>query len=78
MSSTIHETETSQQARMKERVKQHKAEVARLREELGDPELALSQFVVEHFELQAMMPNASDSQGPISEVLEDDDDADAR
>ena len=46
-------TEMTQVERVAEQIKQHKEEVARLREELGDPMEALSTFVREHFSYEA-------------------------
>lgn len=43
--------------RMERRIAEHKAEVARLRAELGDPREALSAFVRSHFSLEAFLPD---------------------
>ncbi len=54
----MHATATSSvglTAGMLERIRRHKEEVARLREEFPDPGAALSAFVLEHFELAALV-----------------------
>lgn len=62
---------------MKERIRLHKEEVARLREEFPDPAAALSAFVLEHFELAALIP-VNDVGEPLDPGMEsDEDDLDA-
>ena len=46
-----------QRALLEERIKQHREEVDRLRAEFGDPEQALNRFVLEHFSLEAFLPD---------------------
>jgi hypothetical protein len=41
-----------QRAKLEERIKEHKKEVARLREIYGDPKEALDQWAREHFTLE--------------------------
>ncbi len=62
--------------RLQERLREHKDQVTELRAELGDPAQALSKFMRDRFEWQAIAP----TDGPdINGVLEvpDDDDPDA-
>jgi hypothetical protein len=57
-----------------EQIRSHKEEVARLREQLGDPQEALSRFIVERFEVQALVPAERLQQDSRITVLEEDDD----
>ncbi len=43
--------------RLERRIEEHKAEVARLRAELGDPQEAFSAFIREHFDLESLLPD---------------------
>ena len=58
----------AQAARREQHIKEHKEEVARLREKFGDPAAALDKFILENFSLEALLP---DGERPIWE--EDDD-----
>jgi hypothetical protein len=49
--------EATQAEQLAEAIKLHKEEVARLREEIGDPLEALSAFVREHFSLECLLPD---------------------
>lgn len=62
--------------RLQQRIEEHKAEVARLREELGDPQEALSAFVREHFSLEALLPD--DPSRPVETSLWLDDEIDGQ
>lgn len=62
--------------RRERRIKAHKEEVARLREEIGDPQEALFRFVTERFEVQAVVPNDGLARGSGRAVWEDDDELD--
>jgi hypothetical protein len=60
--------------RLENRIRSHKAEVARLREELGDPQAALFRFITQRFEVQALVPDDRPKQGVRGSAWEDDDD----
>ena len=62
---------------LEERIKQHKEEVARLREQFGDPEEALFQFVREHFSPEAFVPDDQPLRDSNGMTWEEDDDSDA-
>lgn len=57
MASIVSHVSTAQAARIERLVAEHRAEMARLREEFGDPEAALSKFVTDRFELRALLPD---------------------
>ena len=57
MSSTASTTPSTQAVRLERRIRSHKEEVARLREQIGDPQAALFRFVTERFEVQAIVPD---------------------
>lgn len=62
---------------MKERIRLPKEEVARLREEFPDPAAALNAFVLEHFELAALV-SVNDVRDQLDPGMEpDEDDLDA-
>jgi predicted nucleic acid-binding Zn-ribbon protein len=77
MASTVPATLPSQAERLEERIRAHKEEVARLRERIGDPEEALSRFVTEHFEVQALVPDERSGQARGTALWDDEDDLDA-
>lgn len=52
--------------------------MARLREEFGDPQAALFQFIMQRFEVQALVPDDRPRQGARGTVWEDDDELNAR
>lgn len=59
-----------------QRLREHKEEVARLREEFGDPAEALDKFMLERFTIEALLPDDwSSGSGPRA-FWEEDDDAD--
>ena len=68
MSAQSTATEVTQAERLELRIKEHKEEVARLREELGNPAEALSAFAREHFSLEAFFPDGERA------IWEEDDD----
>ena len=74
MSSTAQHTVSPTQEWLEERIRAHKEEVARLREELGDPQGALFQFITERFEVQALIPDEQLKNGSRNIVLEEEDD----
>ncbi len=51
------QTPSDPSERLERRIEEHRAEVARLRAELGDPREALSAFVRSHFDLEAFLPD---------------------
>ncbi len=57
--------------RLERRIEEHKAEVARLRAEIGDPREALSAFVRAHFTLEAFLPDDQDDRPPGSSFWHD-------
>jgi hypothetical protein len=59
--------------RLERRIRAHQEEVARLRKQLGDPQVALFQFVMERFEVQALVPDDERGHGMRSVAWEDDD-----
>jgi predicted nucleic acid-binding Zn-ribbon protein len=78
MSSTAPTTPRAQAERLEQRIRSHKEEVARLREQIGDPQEALFRFVTERFEVQALVPDDRPGQDRRTAVWEDDDELDAR
>jgi predicted nucleic acid-binding protein len=44
-------------SRLERRIEEHKAEVVRLRAELGDPQAALDAFIRETFDVEALLPD---------------------
>lgn len=83
MASTVAAALPSQVERLEQRIRAHKDEVARLRALIGDPQEALFAFVVERFEVQALVPDerpgqpAHGSTGGLWDEDEDDE-TDAR
>ncbi len=77
MPSTVPARTPAQAARLEQRIKEHRAEVERLREETGDPDAALSAFVRERFERQALVPDDAPARDVSGFPWEDDDDSDA-
>ena len=72
--STIVRTSTSTQAAwLEKRLKEHRAQVAQLRNRFGDPEEALSKFIRERFELEALMPKDRTVDEPEATTQADDD-----
>ncbi len=57
MRSTIPPPTPTQAERREQRIRRHKEEVVRLREEFGDPREALFRFIVERFEPEALVPD---------------------
>ena len=53
----------AQAERLAERIREHKEEAIRLREELGDPEQALFRFISERFEAPALIPGETAEPG---------------
>ena len=71
--------EATQAEHLAQRIKAHKEEVARLREEIGDPQAALFRFMTEHFTAEAIFPETNlppEHRRPVWNV--DDDEWDAR
>lgn len=60
--------------RLERRIKEHKAEVARLRAELGDPQEAFSAFVRSHFTLEALLSDDPSSTNARTTWWDDEDD----
>lgn len=58
----------TQAARREQHLKEHKEEVARLREKYGDPAAALDKFILENFSLEALLPDGDRA------IWEEDDD----
>jgi len=61
---------------LEQRLREHKEEVARLREEFGDPAEALAQFMRERFDIEALLPDdwsPDDPRAPWEMMMEDDD-----
>ncbi len=77
MPSTVPDATLTQAARLEQRIKKHKVEVARLRKQLNDPAEALSAFVVNRFELQALVPDDHPVRSVDGTTWEEDDDLDA-
>ena len=75
MRSTVPPPTPTQAEGREQRIRRHKEEVARLREELGDPREALFRFLVERFEPQALVP---DDRPRRRGLWEDDDDPNGR
>lgn len=71
MSTTVPTLAEIKRAKLDELIKAHKIEVARLREIYGDPDEALSNFVREHFSLEALLDARRFVDG-LSEDQEDD------
>jgi hypothetical protein len=70
-------TSAAQAQWLAQRIMAHKEEVARLREEIGDPQQALYRFLTERFEARALVPDeGSDRSDEMS--FRHDDDLDAR
>lgn len=42
--------------KLEQRIKEHKLEVARLREEFGDPAASIAKFMRERFTIEAILP----------------------
>ena len=74
MSTTPPNTQPAKSERLEQRIRSHKEEVARLREELGDPQAALFRFIIQRFEIQALVPDDRSRQGARRTAWEDDDD----
>ena len=55
------------------RMEEHKAEVARLRAEIGDVEAALDAFIRETYDPVAVAQLSADWNGPKEEIDDDDD-----
>lgn len=70
-------TTQTQAERREQRIKEHKEEVARLREEFGDPAEALDRFVRATFDLRAFFPDPPSTAEPW-ELWDEDDDLSAR
>lgn len=70
-STTPAETQAERVAQM---LKEHKEEVARLREKFGDPAAALDRFILEHFELEDLLPEVRSAPGRYRAIWEEDDD----
>jgi hypothetical protein len=73
-------TRPTQAARLEQMIREHKEEVARLREEFGDPAEALDKFILERFSIEAFLPDdwsPGDEFRPIWEWREEDDDSGA-
>jgi hypothetical protein len=77
MSSIGPTTASKQAAWLEQRIKEHREEVERLREQIGDPEEALSRFVRDRFEGQALVPDGWPRSGVSTVPWEADDDSDA-
>lgn len=77
MRASVPITAETQAARLELRIKKHKEEVARLREQIGDPQEALAKFVRDRFEYQALAPNGGHTGGANAFTWEEDDDSDA-
>jgi hypothetical protein len=75
MSSTIAPSTTTQRAWLDARIRRHREEVERLRAELGDPEQALNDFVLERFDWRVFAP--TDELASDNDLGWDDDDSDA-
>ncbi|MDQ3693001.1 MAG: hypothetical protein M3464_05165 [Chloroflexota bacterium] len=62
-----------------QRLREHKEEVARLREEFGDPAEALAQFMRERFNIEALLPDdwSPDDPRALWELVMEDDDSGA-
>jgi hypothetical protein len=71
-------TTPSRTERVEQRLRSHQEEVARLRAQIGDPQAALFRFVVERFDVQALVPDDQRGQEPSRTLWEDDDELDAR
>jgi hypothetical protein len=70
MASTKSATQFERSAWSKKRLERHKEEVARLREELGDPQEAIFAFTRDRFDSLSFLPDA----GRTGAGLESDDD----
>lgn len=64
--------------RLQQRIEEHKAEVVRLRAELGDPQAALDAFIRETFDVEALLPDDPASPGARTTWWDDADGSDAR
>jgi hypothetical protein len=64
--------------RLERRIEEHKAEVARLRAELGDPREALFAFVRSHFTFEDFLPEDGETHQGASSFWHDDADQDDR
>ncbi len=64
---------STQAVRMEELIRAHREEVARLRLKFGDPEEALSTFIRERFDLEALIPDDQSVNGDYLSAWEDDD-----
>lgn len=73
MSAQSTTTPATQAERLAQRIKEHKEEVARLREEFGDPAEALDRFVRDTFTLRAFFPDPPSTAEPWEPWDEDDD-----
>jgi hypothetical protein len=60
MATTRPATESQMKPELVEHLREHERKVAQLREEIGDVEEALSQFVREHFDPEAFSAEADD------------------
>jgi len=63
---------TTQAERVERQIRAHKEEVARLREEIGDPQEALFRFVTERFEVESLIPDDLPGRGTGGAVWADD------
>lgn len=61
---------------LKQRLREHQEEVARLREEFGDPQLALFAFVRDRLDRESLLESARET-GDRQIIDQDDDDLDA-
>jgi len=77
VASTVSTVPASQAARIERLIAEHKVEVERLRQQFGDPQEALSRFVTDRFEVQALVPDDRPAGHEDRAIWEDDDDLDA-